>query len=648
MRHLLACLWAVALTTAAAQADNILVEAEAFADHGDWVLDSQFMDQMGSPYLLAHGLGEPVKDATTTVSFPAAGEYRLWVRTKDWVAPWKAPGAPGKFQVLIDGKSVETVFGTEGAEWHWQDGGTVTIAGKSLRLALRDLTGFEGRCDAILLSSDTAFRPPDGGKELVAMRRQWLGLPARPEDAGKFDLVVVGGGYAGTCAALSAARQGLTVALIQDRPVLGGNGSSEVRVTPVGQLNQPPYPKLGNLVREVMAERNPNVKGWNYRQFTSNINEPTVFADETKERVLRAEKTLRLFLDTHVTAVEKSGSAITAVIGQHVRTGRELRFPARLFADCTGDGTVGFLAGADYRVGRESRDETGESLAPTKPDRQVMGATLMWFTQSCTNAPSQKGCECPPSPMWYTQPSTNAPPFPPCPWGLPFTDSSVDYATRGGVNWETGFAFDQVEDAERLRDYLFRAIYGNWSFVRNQGRRREDYRHFKLAWVPYVVGKRESRRLLGDVILRQQDIMEKRVFPDGCVTATWFIDLHVAQPGHLKHFPDEPFKSAGMKDYNPDPDPALKHNPPVVIPYRCLYSRNVNNLFMAGRDISVTHVALGSVRVMMTCGMMGEVVGMAAAVCKKHDTSPRGVYEKHLEEMKALLRGSSLPTKDGK
>ena len=141
----------------APKAPLVLLEAEQFANLGGWVVDQQFMDQMGSPYLLAHGLGEPVRDAETTVQFPAAGTYHMWVRTRDWVAPWKAPGAPGRFKVLVNGKPLGTTFGTEGAEWHWQDGGTVKV-GREATLALHDLTGFEGRCDAILFASDRGLQ----------------------------------------------------------------------------------------------------------------------------------------------------------------------------------------------------------------------------------------------------------------------------------------------------------------------------------------------------------------------------------------------------------------------------------------------------------------------------------------------------------
>ena len=145
---------------------TVYLEAEAFANRGGWVIDQQAMDTMGSPYLLAHGLGVPVADATMTFDLPAKGRYHVWVRTRDWVAPWKAPGAPGRFQVLLGGKPLDTTFGTEGACWHWQDGGVVTLSTAKITVGLHDLTGFDGRCEAICLTTDVSFRPPDDGSEL--------------------------------------------------------------------------------------------------------------------------------------------------------------------------------------------------------------------------------------------------------------------------------------------------------------------------------------------------------------------------------------------------------------------------------------------------------------------------------------------------
>ena len=597
-------------------AQSVLVEAESFANLGGWVIDQQSLDQMGSAYLLAHGLGQPVKDAATTVTFPAIGKYHIWVRTRDWAATWNnlepaqkarmteprcmtchrvdAAEPPGKFQLVIDGKPLKIIFGTEGNNWHWQDGGIVEIKQSQATISLHDLTGFEGRCDAIVFTSETNFSLPDKGEELAALRCKILGLEEKPENAGQFDLIVVGGGMAGTCAAISAARLGLQVALVQDRPVLGGNNSSEVRVHLNGEINLPPYPALGEVVKELDSVKRGNAQpAGNYD-------------DQKKLAVVQAEKNLRLFLNTHIFRVEKDGDRIMAVVGRDIRTGRELRFSGSLYADCTGDGTVGFLAGADFRIGRESQSETSEPLAPEKPDNLTLGTSVQWYAVD-----AGKSSE-----------------FPDCPWALVFTEESCQHATRGDWNWETGFGRDQIAGAEHIRDYALRAIYGNWAFLKNSSRRKSEYANYELAWAAYIAGKRESRRLLGDVILQQQDIQGRRDFPDAFVTTTWTIDLHYPDPKNSEHFAGGEFRSVA------------KFTPiePYAIPYRCLYSRNIENLFMAGRDISVTHVALGTTRVMRTCGMMGELVGMAASLCKKYSTTPRSVYQNHLDELKALAQ----------
>ena len=578
----------------AASGQTLLTETESFQHLGGWVVDQQFMDQMGSPFVLAHGMGTPVADARTEVTVPKAGAYRVWVRTRDWVGPWKAPGAPGRFQLLVNGRKLTASFGTEGAKWHWQDGGTVDLAQGTTALALHDLTGFDGRCDAILLTTDATLRPPDTGAALANFRRQTLRLPATPRDGGTFDLVVVGGGMAGTTAALAAARLGLKVALIQDRPLLGGNNSSDVRVHLGGNINLPPYPAIGAIVDQLDAKRG-----------AGNAQPAANYDDEKKLGIVRAEPNIKLFLNTRATGVTMNGQRIASVVATEVLTGQTVSYSAPLFADCTGDGTIGYLAGADYRYGRESRSETGEPLAPVVPDHLVMGTSVMWYSEESATPVS----------------------FPETPWAVQFTEETVQNSTRGDWNWETGQNRDQIHDFESIRDHGLRAVYGNWSFQKNHAAGKAKYANQRLGWVAYVGGKRESRRLLGDLILQQQDIQENRQFPDGAVTATWSIDLHEPEPKHAQQFPGEEFRSVAH----------FGKKAPYTIPYRCFYSRNVDNLFMAGRNISVTHVALGTVRVMRTTGMMGEVVGIAAAVARKHNTTPRGVYQQHLDELKQAM-----------
>ncbi len=622
MKHkTLAAIFLLFIGTFSTSAQLIFIEAESFENRGGWVIDQQSMDQMGSPYMMAHGLGVPVENARTQIEVAEKGKYRVWVRTRNWVAPWGVSEAPGKFQLLFDSVPLKTLFGTEGAEWHWQDGGTIKLDKGNIEIELHDLTGFNGRCDAIILTKKMGFIPPEETDALADFRDTYLNLPEQPELAGEFDLVVVGGGIAGITSAISAARLGCKVALIQNRPVLGGNNSSEVRVGLSGLIFQEPYPNLGKLVDEIgsvghwtlweakhdpeserskkileIIENNPEKK-------IHNAGPQSNYGDDKKQKIVEAEENIELFLNTHVFDAEKSGDKIISVTGRDIITGKELIFKGQLFADCTGDGNLGFLAGADFRMGMEDHAETEEPSAPEKDDDLVMGTSVQWYAEK-PDKPSS---------------------FPEYTWAVHFTEETAQHLTRGDWDWETGFYWDQIEDIEYIRDYALRAIFGNWSYLKNKSKEKEKYNEYQLKWVAYIGGKRESRRLLGDVILKEQDLLTRVEYPDASFTTTWTIDLHY--PVALKGFNEEPFLSKAKH---------IKIEP-YAVPYRCLYSRNINNLFMAGRNISVTHVALGTVRVMRTTGMMGEVVGMAASLAKKYGTNPRGVYQNHLDDLKLLM-----------
>lgn len=586
----LACLMSLCLQ---AQNNQVFVEAESFENLGGWVIDQQSFAVQKSSYLMAHGLGRPVKDASTTVKFPKKGKYHYWVRTKDW-APY--PKGPGKFQVSIDGKRQSFVFGESGsAEWKWYKGGVVDIENLETKLAVHDLTGFNGRLDAIVFSDNAKFTPTNDIEKLSAYRKKMLGLTDGPKEAGHFDLVVVGGGVAGTCAAISAARNGLKVALIQDRPVLGGNNSSEIRVHLMGDVDKNHYPRLGRIVRELdngdPGNGNPNAK---------------LYGDARKLAIVKDERNITLFLNTHVYQSEQSNNQIKAVIGRNIATNQEIRVTGTYFADCTGDGTLGFLAGADFRMGRESKAETGESMAAEKADNFTLGT----------------------SNLWASVPKDTVSTFPATPWALQFSNEYHIDEHKSDWQWETGFGrLNTITQAEEIRDHNLRAVFGNWSYLKNN--KPEKYGKHLLEWVAYIGGKRESRRIMGDHVLTQMDIQDGVQHPDGTVTATWTIDLHFPDKKNTLYFPGEEFMAA------------TEHIrvAPYTIPYRCLYSRNISNLFMAGRNISTTHVAFGSTRVMRTCGMMGEVVGFAAAIAKKHNTTPRGVYQNQLKELMAVVSG---------
>lgn len=587
---LLACFICIAI----ASAQEIFLETELFNNKGGWLVETQFVNQMGSPYLMAHGLGKLVEDAVTTVKFPKTGKYHILVRTKDW-APF--PKGPGKFQLIVNNKALEAQFGTNGTPgWQWIYGGTANIENPQVEIRLHDLTGFDGRCDAIFFTRTKQNKLPDTVKDLAAFRKSHLPSTDTIHNEGSYDLVVVGGGVAGICTAVQAARLGLKVALISNRPALGGNSSSEIRISTDGDVFRNKYSKLGRIVSEID------------NKFAGIGSETTeLYRDDWRKSIVLNEKNIRLFENSHVNRVEMSGNNIKSVIAINLKTLEEHRFEGKLFSDCTGDADLGILAGADNRYGRESQSETGEAMAPEKADELVMGTSNQWYAK-------------------YTNRVSN---FPQQDWMIQLNDKYHFELYRSRWNWETGFGnFHTVHQAEEIRDHNFRAIYGNWAYLKTY--KSDKFKNQELAYLSPIAGKRESYRLMGDVVLTQQDIETNKEFPDAIVTTTWGIDLHYPDTVNSRHFPGQEFIAYAQH--------LSKQKTVYTFPYRCLYSRNIDNLFMAGRNISVTHVALGAVRVQRCTGMMGEVVGLASFICKKHNCAPRDVYTKHWDDMIQLLK----------
>ena len=229
--------------------------------------------------------------------------------------------------------------------------------------------------------------------------------------------------------------------------------------------------------------------------------------------------------------------------------------------------------------------------------------------------------------QWYSTETNNETDFPEFEYGVKFTEDNCEKVKMGEWTWETGMNRDQITEFERIRDYGLLVVYSNWSFLKNHYSKKADYATRDLGWVAYVAGKRESRRLMGDYILKQDDVTHYVLHEDGTAAMSWPMDLHYPDPKNTQFFPGQEFKTIN-KNTNIHPYP---------IPYRCLYSRNVDNLFMAGRCISVSHVVHGSIRVMRTTGMMGEVVGMAASLCKRHGVLPRAIYRSYFPELKQLM-----------
>ncbi len=596
---LMAVLILVSFSLGLATAGPILVETESFDHLGGWMLDQQAMDQMGSAYVMAHGMGIPVADAETTCTIPQGGQWTVWARTRDWTAPWKRGKPGGTFKILVDGQELPETLGTNGNPWAWQKAGNISLEKGTARITLRDLTGFNGRCDALYLTLDPNARPESDKQELAAFRKK-ITNTALKDDPAVYDLAVAGGGISGICTAIAAIRTGSKVVLIQDRSVLGGNNSSEIRVPLGGLVHTPPYPQLGNVLEEISPiTGRPGVL-------------PAEFYEDTrKANVFRTcpHNQYRLVLNTRVVGVEKDKEdprKIAAYIARNVHTGAETRFRARLFADCTGDAVIARMMGAEVMYGREGRDKHNESLAPVKGDNEVMGMSVIWCSKKAARPT----------------------PFPDIDWGIEFNEDNVYYVRSGDWEWETGQYRNQAEETEYIRDYGMMAIFANWSYLKNHSKRKAEWARDTLSWISPLGGKRESYRVVGDHVLTQNDIEDNVAYPDATGSVTWNLDLHFPDPEHIKKFA-EPFRSCAYHRNIAQPYP---------VPYRCLYAKDVTNLFLAGRHISASHVAFGAVRVMRTLGVLGEVVGMAASICAKRNVYPRDVYESHWEELEAMMK----------
>jgi len=426
----------------------------------------------------------------------------------------------------------------------------------------------------------------------------------------EFDFVVVGGGLAGVCAAIAAARHGAKTAIVQDRAVFGGNSSSEIRVAPLGAASFNAWARETGILEELLLEERSRSHDDVYDGMAGSHYDVVLY------EAVKWERNLTMFLNTSVRAVDakpvdkdkpNGPRRITAVYGSQLASEKEFVFKAKQFADCTGDATVGFLAGADFRYGREARSEFNEPMAPVKADKQTMGSTL---TMRARNIGHPVEFKAPEWAMKYKSLEDIGP------HREPGRFNRVDY---GGYWWvEIGSPYDQIADNQVIKEELLKHVLGVWDYVKNYSPEKEQAANYALEWIGMVPGKRESRRLIGDVIVTEQDCHKDRRWPDRVCYSGWFIDLHTMGGILNKKEPGEPAWSDKNYRY-------WARIVPFSLPLRALYSRNVVNLWMAGRNISVTHVALGSTRVMMTHSLQGQAVGTAAAYALENRLTPRQV-----------------------
>ena len=412
------------------------------------------------------------------------------------------------------------------------------------------------------------------------------------------DFCVVGGGIAGMLAAISAARHGLRVALMHDRPVLGGNASSEIRMWICGAGSRVPYLQETGILEEIALEnmhRNPKR---NYSLWDALLYEK-----------VRFEPNITLLMNCACCNAEMNGTKITSVTGFQLTTYTWHTVRAKIFADCSGDSILAPLTGALHRIGREAASEHGEEFGLETADCHTMGMSLLLQARE-----TDRKVE-----------------FTPPPWACRFTSDAEmhdkPHTMLRDLNtnfyWiELGGLRDSIHDTEEIRDELLKIVFGCWDHMKNHGDHGAD--NWELEWVGFLPGKRESVRYIGDCILTQNDVEQGAAFPDEVAYGAWQIDNHL--PGG--------FELSGCGGAHLQ---KRRLSEPYGIPLRALYSANIDNLMFAGRNISATHVAFCSTRVMGTCGIMGQAVGTAAAVAVAHGLSPRAACRDQIDRIRELL-----------
>ena len=578
------------------------LEAEEFIDYGTWVIDTQFVGKMGSAYLLAAGVTGCCANASTRISVPRAGKWRAWVRTRDWIPEYH----PGVFALEIDGKRSKELgnFGRDG--WSWQDAGEYELSQGETIVALVDLSGWFGRCDAVLLTSVLDYCPPDDDKGCESARVRFSGI-APESDSGEYDVVVVGAGPAGTTAAIQSSRAGARTLLVHDRPVLGGNASSEFRIPPRGVGTYHPERKEGGIDAEVLGLQK-STKGFDWTDAYSQI--------ASREKSLVISGNTRI-----VAAATDSNGAIVSVHGIDTLTGERRRWRGKMFIDATGDGWLGFFANAKFRFGSEGKSEFGEQYAPDEPNRRTMSGSLF-------SGIGRSSGYCAAFWGWKTR-GGNFPFVAPVWANLPLSPKKFHSGRKCSgflcASIEHPHEIDDVSDPEYARDYLIRMSVTYWDWCKNHAANKADGAPWRMIYIPYTNARREGMRLVGDYMITEKDQMEGKQFADAIGYGGYPITTH---------------DSGGS--FQPNGDYYRPEPKPYGIPFRSLYSVNVPNLLMCGRCCSMSHRALGSMRVQSTCAVTGQAAGLAAARCAEKGLSPREYGKRHIADLQAGLKAAGV------
>lgn len=433
----------------------------------------------------------------------------------------------------------------------------------------------------------------------------------------EYDVIVVGGGMTGLCAALASARHGARTALVQDRPVLGGNASSEIRMHICGASANMKKPDLceGGIVHELML-RNKQVND----SYNFSIWDAVLFS------AAKAEKNLTLYLNTTMHEAVRVGDRIESIRCYQMTTEKHLTLSARIFADCTGNGTLGAFAGMEFFTGSESRDAYHEPHAPEQANRNRMGNTLLF---KAANVGHPVKFVPPVDAIHFTEEQLKLRKHTPDVPDDVLKNASKEeifmlfdgYCQDYGYWWIEipGEAEDIISEYEDIRDLLVRAVYGVWDHIKNGGDHGAE--NYELTWVGMLPGVRESRRMAGDYVLNENDVLENRRFEDAVAYGGWHIDNHVA---------------GGLFAFDEIPSFVYEFPGAYTIPYRSYCARGLSNLYIAGRCMSASKLAMATTRVMGTCAVGGQAVGTAAALCIQYGCDVRGL-QGHMKALQQTL-----------
>ncbi len=580
---------------------TIWIDAAEFENLGGWKKESQFVRSVGASYLIGiKKPGVPVEDAKTTFNIEEEGNYRFFVRTKNW----KFPEAPGQFTLAADGEELPNTLGKMPThKWYWEIAGDIHLIKGQHTLSAVDKTGWIARFSSVVITNDMDFTPSPEIDRFLRQRAEIKGICTKPKEL-HFDYVVVGAGPAGMPAAVEAARNGLKTALISGRPTIGGNASDEGTIGLDGAASRNKGMWEGGIANEIRNLHNTKGLSW----------------QNAMETICEKEENLTVFCSELCIDAEAQNGHIISAITVNTDTLQKTKFYADFFCDASGDGWLGYYAGAAYRVGREAKWQYNEDFAPDSPDTLSMSGCLC---DEQEDMPHMR--------IFKAKKTDKKVPFTAPDWAIKLPEGEKLHREPVCIDcaswWlENSNDHDDLWDDEFARDEMVRLGLGYFHWLKNSAPLKPEWAevidYYALMGIALHNSKRENRRIMGDYVYTQTDCMNDLTYPDAISYCGWSIDVH--HPKGIYSGAEGPF------DKN-------TNIPCRTLPYRIVYSKNIDNLFMAGRCCSVSHIGLGTVRVESTLATLGQATGAAAYLCKKYGTTPRGIYESHINELQQLL-----------